>query len=57
MKEFHRKNYKNYRNLLPTLRKRAKEKYFTNFFNENIKDVKKTWKCIKTFSINEAKKE
>ena len=37
-KEFHH-NYKNYRNLLSTLLKRAKEKYFTNFFNENIKDI------------------
>ena len=26
----------------------AKEKYFTNFFNENIKDVNKTRKGIKT---------
>ena len=48
MKEFHHNNYKNYRNLLSTLLKRAKEKYFTNFFNENIKDIKKTWKGIKT---------
>ena len=47
MKEFHFSNYKNYRNLLSTLLKRAKEKYFTNFFNENIKDIKKTWKGIK----------
>ena len=48
MKEFHHNNYKNYRNLLSTLLKRAKEKYFTNFFNENIKDIKKTLKGIKT---------
>ena len=48
MKEFHHNNYKNYKNLLPTLLKRAKEKYFTIFFNENIKDIKKTWKGIKT---------
>ena len=41
-KEFHHNNYKNYRTLLSTLLKRAKEKYFTNFFNENIKDIKKT---------------
>ena len=47
MKEFHHNNYKNYRNLLSTLLKRAKEEYFTNFFNENIKDIKKTWKGIK----------
>ena len=48
MKEFHHNNYKNYRNLLSTLLKRAKEEYFTNFFNENIKDIKKNWKSIKT---------
>ena len=44
MKEFHPNNYKNYGNLLSKLLRRAKEKYFTNFFNENIKD----WKGIKT---------
>ena len=48
MKEFHHNNHKNYRNVLSTLLKMAKEKYFTNFFHENIKDVKKTWKGIKT---------
>ena len=47
-KEFHHNSYKNNRNLLSTLVKRTKEKYFTNFFNENIKDIKKTWKDIKT---------
>ena len=26
----------------------AKEKYFTKFFNENIKDIKKTWTEIKS---------
>ena len=48
MKELHHNNYKSYRNLLSTLLKRAKEKYFTNFFNENIKDIKKIWKGIKS---------
>ena len=48
MKELDHNNYKSYRYLLSTLLKRAKEKYFTNFFNENIKDIKKTWKGIKT---------
>ena len=48
VKEFHHNSYKNYRNLLSTPLKRAKEKYFTNVFNENIKDLKKTWKGIKT---------
>ena len=47
LKEFHHNSYKNYRNLLSTLLKRAKGNYFTNFLNENIKDIKKTWKGIK----------
>ena len=55
MKEFHHNNYKNYRNLLSTLLKRAKQKYFTDFFNENIKDKKKTWKGIKTLSMKQKK--
>ena len=49
MKELHFSNYKNYRNLLPTLLKRAKEKYFLNFFNQTIKDIKKSWKGIKNY--------
>ena len=40
LKEFCHSNYKTYRNLLSTLLKRAKEKYLTKFFNENIKDIK-----------------
>ena len=36
MKELHHNNYKSYGNLLSTLLKRAKERYFTNFFIENI---------------------
>ena len=48
LKELHPNNYKSYRNLLSTLLKRDKENYFTNFFNKNIKDIKKTWKGIKT---------
>ena len=48
LKELHPNNYKSYRNLLSTLLKRDKEKYFTNFFNKNIEDIKKTWKGIKT---------
>ena len=46
LKEFYHNNYKTYRNLLSTLFKRAKEKYFTKFFNENIKN--KTWIGIKS---------
>ena len=48
MKEFHHNGCTSYRNLLSTFLKKSKEKYFTNFFNENIKDIKKTWKGIKT---------
>ena len=57
MKEFHHKNYKNYRNILSTLLKRAKEEYFTNFFNENIKDIKKNWKVIKHLVSIKQKKQ
>ena len=39
LKEFYSNNYKIYRNLLSTLFKRAKEKYFIKFFNENRKDI------------------
>ena len=47
LKEFYYNNYKTYRNLLLTLLKRAKEKYFTKFFNENIKNIK-IWIGIKS---------
>ena len=48
LKEFYHNNFKTYRNLLLTLLKRAKEKYFTKFFNENIENIKKTWIGIKS---------
>ena len=48
LKEFYHNNYKTYKNLLSTPLKRAKEKYFTKFFNENIKDIKKTSIRIKS---------
>ena len=57
MKELYHKNYKNYRNILSTLLKRAKEEYFTNFFNENIKDIKKNWKVIKHLVSIKQKKQ
>ena len=50
MKELYYNNYKSYINVLSTLPKRAKEIYFTNFFNETIKDIKKTWKGIETLA-------
>ena len=43
LKEFYHNNFKTYRNLLLTLLKRVKEKYFTKFFNENIKNIKDTY--------------
>ena len=57
MKELHHNNYKNCRNFLSTLLERAKEKYFTNFFMQNIKDVKNTWKGIKTLESMKQKKK
>ena len=39
LKEFYHNSYKNYGNLLSPLLKRARENYFTNFFNKNIKGV------------------
>ena len=48
LKEFYHNNYKTYRNLLSTLLKRAKEKYFTKFFNKYIKNITKTWIRIKS---------
>ena len=50
LKEFHHNSCKTYRNVLSTLLKRAKEKYFTKCFNENIKSVKKTWIGIKSLA-------
>ena len=47
-KEFYHSNYKTYRNLLSTLLKRAKGKYFTKFFNEDIENIKKKWIAIKS---------
>ena len=43
--------YKKCRYLILTLPKRSKQSYFTNFFQENIKDLKNTWKGIKNISL------
>ena len=48
LKEFYHNNYKTYRNLLSTLLEKAKEKYFTKFFNKKIKCIKKTLIGIKS---------
>ena len=39
--------YKQYRNLLPTLLKESKRSYFTNYFQNNLNNLKSTWKGIK----------
>ena len=39
--------YINYRSLLSTLRKNSKQT-FSSYFKENTKDIKKTWKGIKS---------
>ena len=54
LKEFY---YNNYRNLLSTLLKSAKEKYFTKSFNEKIKDIKKTWMGTKSLVSMEQKNQ
>ena len=54
LKEFY---YNNYRNLLSTLLKSAKEKYFTKSFNENIKDIKKTRMGTKSLVSMEQKNQ
>ena len=55
LKEFYHSNHTTYRNLLSTLLKRAKEKQFIKFFNENIKDIRKTWIGIKSLLISDIK--
>ena len=39
--------YKQYRNLILTLLKRSKRSYFRKFFNDNLNNLKNTWKGIK----------
>ena len=45
--ELHQK-YKNYRNIIATLMKKSKQNYFTECFESNIKNLKNTWKGIKS---------
>ena len=40
--------YKSYRNMLSTLMKNSKRIYFTKFFENNLKNLKNTWKGIKS---------
>ena len=46
--EAQNKKYKNFRS---TLFKRSEQSYFTNFFQENSKDLKNICKGIKTFHL------
>ena len=39
--------YKKYRNLISTILKESKRTYFTRYFQENLNDLKNTWKGIK----------
>ena len=45
--ELHQK-YKNYRYTIATLMKKSKQNYFTKYFETNIKNLKNTWKGIKS---------
>ena len=38
------KKYKNYRNLLSTLIKQSKHKYFNKYFEDNCNNMRNTWK-------------
>ena len=40
--------HKSYRNMLFTLMKKSKQNYFTKFFESNLKNLKNTWKGIKS---------
>ena len=41
-------NYKKYRNLLSTLMKKSKQAYYDRYFGKNWKNIKNTWKGIKS---------
>ena len=41
-------NYKKYRNLLSTLMKKRKQAYYNRYFEKNWKNIKNTWKGIKS---------
>ena len=43
------------RKLLSTFLKECKQTYFSSYFNENIKDIKKTWKGIKSIMFLKSK--
>ena len=47
--------YKLYRNWLSTLMKKRKQKYFNNYFQTNVKNIKNTWNRIKSIIYLKAK--
>ena len=40
--------YKSYKNMLSTLMKQSKQNYFTKLFENNLRNLKNTWKGIKS---------
>jgi hypothetical protein len=47
--------FKSYRNLIVTLLRKSKKKYFTDYFEEHRQNMKKTWDGIRNL-INVSKK-
>ena len=39
-------NYKTYRNKISTLTRLSKQQYYSQFFNDNLTNMKKTWEGI-----------
>ena len=48
LKEECHTNYKKYRNLVSTLIKKSKQAYYNRYFENNWKNIKNTWKGIKS---------
>ena len=48
LKEECHTNYKKYRNLLSTLMNKSKQAYYDRYFEKNWKNIKNTWKGIKS---------
>ena len=50
------KLYKEYRNKIVFILRKAKKKYYSDFFKEHNSDIKKTWEGIRNL-INVSKKK
>ena len=48
IKEMYHKEYKDYRNMLPTIFKQSKTNYYNNYFAANWNSIENTWKDIKS---------